>query len=119
MEELVIKIDGIAVGPFTAMNPSHEWIVDANRNDNDYMLISNPVKKLKLALSSSRMSKSQFAELAAVIGKVDITHSVQMYDDVAQVTKIYDMYNSTLSYSKRAVGGAVVYENVSFSLIER
>ena len=113
-----VIIDGVLMDFFTEFSWSYEWIVDAYRNQNDFAVISNPTQKRKLTLKTGRLNQTQFQRLFRVIGKTDIRHTVQLYDDFAGQMKQYSMYNSDVQGSKKSVGGQVMYLDVSFSLIE-
>lgn len=119
MDEFKVIIDGISLEFFTDLSWAYEWIVDAHRNDNDFMIIANPVRKLKVTLRANKVTKEQFRLLAQTVGVPDIRHSVVLYDDLTESLKTYAMYNSTLTGGKRNISGKVYYEGVSFSLIER
>lgn len=120
IDDFKVIIDGVSLDFFCEpFGGTYSWIVDAYRNQNDYMIISNPKQKRTLNLSAKNLSKSQFLRLAEVVGKPNITHSVTLWDDISQSLKTYDMYNSDLTYTKKRFGGQTTYDSVSFSLIER
>lgn len=119
LDEFKVIIDGVSMNFFTSFNWSWEWISDAYRNENDYMIISNPTKKRKVTLQSDRLNKTQFQTLIRVVGKTDITHTVVLYDEFTETLKSYSMYNSSISGTKRNTPRGIAYEGISFSLIER
>ena len=120
IDDFFVEIDGVSLEFFCEpFGGSYNWICDANRNTNDYMVITNPVKKRTLNLNANNLTVEQFCLLASVVGKKDITHTVKLYDDISGAVKTYDMYNSDLNYTKKRRGGQTIYDSVSFSLIER
>lgn len=120
IDDFKVVIDGVSLEFFCEpFGGSYEWIVDAYRNANDFMIISNPKMKRKLTLNAKDLTKAQFLKLCSVVGKTDIRHSVQLYDDIKGKVETYQMYNSTLTYTKKRKRGETLYDSVSFSLIER
>lgn len=120
IDDFKVIVDGVSLEFFCEpFGGTYSWIVDAYRNANDYMIITNPKQKRTLELNAKNLTKEQFQKLASVVGNLKITHTVQIWDDLTQSLKSYEMYNSDLTYTKKRYGGQTVYDSVSFSLIER
>lgn len=120
IDDFKVIIDNVSLEFFCEpFGGTYSWIVDAHRNQNDFMIITNPIRKRTLELNANYLTKSQFITLASVVGKANICHTVELWDDLSQSLKTYEMYNSDLKYTKKRVGGQTIYDSVSFSLIER
>ena len=72
--KVLIKIDGVDFTSLVAedgLSFTYSWISTANRNANDYMIISNPVKKRSYSITFIDLTEAQYNSLIKVIGKKD------------------------------------------------
>ena len=120
-ENTSLIVDNVDIGgTITDCSISYNWIVDAYRNINDYMMISNPKKKKTLAIKANKLLSSEFDLFVDLFGKTDITHEVRVYDELSRGIKTYKMYHSDMTFDKKPIGkNEVIYSNFSISLIER
>lgn len=114
-------VDGTDIsGIVTDLNVTYNWIVDALRNENDYMIIANPVKKKTLSISVEKVMSKDFDVLIDIFGQEDIRHTVQAFDEIKRKVVTYQMYNSDFSFRSTPFGpGETLYSNISITLIER
>lgn len=121
--KVLIKIDGVDFTSLVAedgLSFTYSWISTANRNANDYMIISNPVKKRSYSITFIDLTETQYNSLIKVIGKKDICHTLTVYDEFEQKQVSIKVYNSDLSGGKSInKNKCLIYKGVTFSLIER
>ena len=121
--KVLIKIDGVDFTSLVAedgLSFTYSWISTANRNANDYMIISNPVKKRSYSITFIDLTEAQYNSLIKVIGKKDICHTLTVYDEFEQKQVSIKVYNSDLSGGKSInKNKCLMYKGVTFSLIER
>ena len=121
--KVLIKIDGVDFTSLVSedgLSFTYSWISTANRNANDYMIISNPVKKRSYSITFIDLTEAQYNSLIKVIGKKDICHTLTVYDEFEQEQVSIKVYNSDLSGGKSInKNKCLMYKGVTFSLIER
>lgn len=121
--KVLIKIDGVDFTSLVSedgLSFTYSWISTANRNANDYMIISNPVKKRSYSITFIDLTEAQYNSLIKVIGKKDICHTLTVYDEFEQKQVSIKVYNSDLSGGKSInKNKCLMYKGVTFSLIER